>query len=303
MKPLMPTRPALERDGVQFFDVFATEYDALRSAMRDEDRWTFEKTSTEAHLAFLATWAPQFHEWARRLSWPKGSIHVDIGGGAGLLSYLIAKQGYHSTSLELAGTNALSGALLTSAVRPTTDTSLQIWVANIYDIPAADHSVDFVTVKEVLHHLTDVDGLLCELKRVLKPNGKLYVWEPFWPSRWLLPVRWLLVDQRIRPRETANGVHHVYRSLAEYKRALHRHSSSCKLTATFRRSAVRHYLSQHPLMFGQVEAELTLGEARARFAAVNRPRRQILPEDFVSGGYLRRAQEDTARCREYLDSL
>ena len=40
-------------------------------------------------------------------------------------------------------------------------------------LPYADHSFDVVMANHVLYHLEDIDGGLVEIKRVLKPGGKL----------------------------------------------------------------------------------------------------------------------------------
>ncbi len=45
-------------------------------------------------------------------------------------------------------------------------------------IPFADESFDTVIELDVLHHLTDIDGALAEVYRVLKPGGRFFVFEP-----------------------------------------------------------------------------------------------------------------------------
>ena len=44
-------------------------------------------------------------------------------------------------------------------------------------IPFADHSMDIVTVCTAYHHFPDVDAFVREAKRLLKPNGALYIAE------------------------------------------------------------------------------------------------------------------------------
>ena len=41
--------------------------------------------------------------------------------------------------------------------------------------PLADKSVDCITATEVIEHSVDVDNFLSEIKRILKPNGRLII--------------------------------------------------------------------------------------------------------------------------------
>jgi SAM-dependent methyltransferase len=54
---------------------------------------------------------------------------------------------------------------------------------DLLDMPLADNSVDGFVLTEVLEHCTDPKRALCEVWRVLKPNGLLLVTSPFmWPE-------------------------------------------------------------------------------------------------------------------------
>jgi SAM-dependent methyltransferase len=300
--PVQPTRPALRSHGLLFFDLPADSYDALSEGMRAEEEWTFGFNTVERHLAHLSSWAPSIDAWARRLPWPKGSVHVDIGAGPGLLAYLVARQGYHSIAVELEATNLAAGVLLQEGLEPSAERSLDLWVADIFALPLPDRSVDFVTVKEVLHHLPNVDLLLRELARVLKPGGKVYVWEPYWPSRWIYPIRWLLVDRYLKPRELRVGIRHIYYSLGDYRRMFRDSAFRAELHVNLARTSFRHYLSRHRLMFGALHAILDPADVIA-FPPKSGDRRSIRPEDFISSRYLQRALCDAAACKRYLDSL
>jgi SAM-dependent methyltransferase len=55
-------------------------------------------------------------------------------------------------------------------------------VADAYDIPLADRSVDTVLLTEVLEHLEEPAKALAECRRVLRPGGYLIATTPFsWP--------------------------------------------------------------------------------------------------------------------------
>lgn len=64
--------------------------------------------------------------------------------------------------------------------------------ANGLQLPFADHSFDKVICSEVLEHVPDYQGMLAEIRRVLKPGGTFCASVPrFWPE-WLC---WALSDE------------------------------------------------------------------------------------------------------------
>jgi SAM-dependent methyltransferase len=47
-------------------------------------------------------------------------------------------------------------------------------------LPHADSSVDFVTLNAVIEHIQNPNHILTEIKRVLKPNGLIFIRTPNW---------------------------------------------------------------------------------------------------------------------------
>ena len=70
------------------------------------------------------------------------------------------------------------------------------YVGTIDSIPMADSSVDTIFSYDVFEHVSDVPGLLREIRRVLRPGGKALIgtwgWKnPFAPHLWsTMPVPW-----------------------------------------------------------------------------------------------------------------
>jgi SAM-dependent methyltransferase len=63
-----------------------------------------------------------------------------------------------------------------------TDSQIDVWY-NGHRLNFADASFDVVFSTEVLEHLFNYDEILPELRRVLRPNGKLFITTPFlWPE-------------------------------------------------------------------------------------------------------------------------
>lgn len=47
-------------------------------------------------------------------------------------------------------------------------------------IPVASGSIDHIYAKSVLEHIDDLESLLAEMERVLKPDGTIYIYVPHW---------------------------------------------------------------------------------------------------------------------------
>jgi ubiquinone/menaquinone biosynthesis C-methylase UbiE len=77
------------------------------------------------------------------------------------------------------------------------DTSL---LADGRSLPLDDNSVDCVMVKDVTHHVDDVDGLLAECRRVLKPDGTLLLCDAVWRPRRLIARLLWRYDRGANPR-------------------------------------------------------------------------------------------------------
>jgi SAM-dependent methyltransferase len=96
-------------------------------------------------------------------------------------------------------------AVVTEADEYSTDSSI---TTGIYaeELPFSDSSFDFVVAKDSLHHFRNPMLALNEIKRVLKPNGKFIVSEPYWsplgrfvyknihPEPWKTKINSLLIN-------------------------------------------------------------------------------------------------------------
>jgi 2-polyprenyl-6-hydroxyphenyl methylase/3-demethylubiquinone-9 3-methyltransferase len=102
----------------------------------------------------------------------EGALLVDAGCGGGLLAPHVP-QGYRHVGID-ANAAALQLAAL-HGVAPVR--------ADLAALPLPDASADVVVAGEVLEHVTDLDAVVAELARVLRPGGT-FVCDTINATRW-----------------------------------------------------------------------------------------------------------------------
>lgn len=101
---------------------------------------------------------------------PQGFIPetmLDIGVGDGSITSAIQRH-YNLPKDKVFGTDI---------VTPREEPSFTFNLVDGSDLPFNDNSFDLITANMVLHHVDDLDGLLQEIRRVLRPNGYLVISE------------------------------------------------------------------------------------------------------------------------------
>jgi ubiquinone/menaquinone biosynthesis C-methylase UbiE len=103
---------------------------------------------------------------------PHGLL-LDIGGGTGINRFLWHDRGQY-ICLDL-DPQKLRGYRTKFPTAPAI-------LADATLLPLADHCADFVLCKFLTHHLTDsqLDALLTNINRVLKPTGRVMIIDPIW---------------------------------------------------------------------------------------------------------------------------
>ena len=119
---------------------------------------------------------PEPWEWERRRALLLGEVRpgervLDLGCGAGRFVAALREAGADPVGVELAEA-ALERA---RANAPGADLRL---VADDGSLPLEHASIDLVWCSEVLEHVPDTAHLLLEVRRVLRPGGRLLVTVP-----------------------------------------------------------------------------------------------------------------------------
>jgi 2-polyprenyl-6-hydroxyphenyl methylase/3-demethylubiquinone-9 3-methyltransferase len=94
-----------------------------------------------------------------------GSLLVDIGCGAGVLAPHIAHLGYQHV-----GVDVVLGSAAIARERGVT-----VIVGDARAIPLSDACADVVVAGEVLEHVPDLDRVVAEVIRILRPGGTLVI--------------------------------------------------------------------------------------------------------------------------------
>jgi ubiquinone/menaquinone biosynthesis C-methylase UbiE len=97
---------------------------------------------------------------------------LDIACGPGILTCALAQHAKHATGIDL------TPAMLDQACKLQADQNLQnlTWIeGDVTHVPFADASFTLVTCRYAFHHFRDPFGLLKEMKRVCKSDGRVVV--------------------------------------------------------------------------------------------------------------------------------
>ena len=102
-------------------------------------------------------------------SWDGKSV-LDLGCGGGFMSEALARKGAQLTGVD--PSEAAIQVAQDHAQREGLKISYQVGAGE--NIPLGDHTVDCVVCVDVLEHVDDLDRVLDEIRRVLKPGGLFF---------------------------------------------------------------------------------------------------------------------------------
>jgi ubiquinone/menaquinone biosynthesis C-methylase UbiE len=108
---------------------------------------------------------------------PAGGVVLDAGCGTGRLAVELARQRpdvrIHGIDLE----PGMVDVATRHARREGLADRLEFTAADLADLPLPDDVVDLVVSTASLHHWTDVGGVVSSLDRVLRPGGRMWIYD------------------------------------------------------------------------------------------------------------------------------
>jgi 2-polyprenyl-3-methyl-5-hydroxy-6-metoxy-1,4-benzoquinol methylase len=184
--------------------------------------------------------APQLREYetiADRIAADRPGVVLDWGCGWGQMSDLLRRRGIDVRSFDFRPEVASSGS---RALTRYPDIEAYIETDDPVGLPYQDGEFDAVLSCGVLEHVARPEDSLVELRRVLRPGGRLYVYK--------LPNRFSYLEAIARRM----GLY--YHGKATYDRVYDRHSAERLLrahgflVAEFRRTNLLPLTLAHPLV-------------------------------------------------------
>ena len=143
---------------------------------------SFKKQSTEAEELEKSYQLPEIvrqrQHTLNRLSVKRGEQILDVGCGVGFLSYEIALQ--TGDSGRVSGIDKNSEMIRHAIKRCKNLRNTEFFEANANELPFPEESFDAACCTQVLLYVNDVAQVISEIKRVLKPTGRIIIVETDW---------------------------------------------------------------------------------------------------------------------------
>jgi ubiquinone/menaquinone biosynthesis C-methylase UbiE len=114
------------------------------------------------------------------LAAPPGATVLDAGCGSGRLAAELARR---RPDLRVRGVDLEPGMVEVAtrrAEREHLGDRVVFTVADLADLPLPDDSVDLVVSTASMHHWADVGAVVASLGRVLRPDGRIWIYDVRW---------------------------------------------------------------------------------------------------------------------------
>lgn len=152
----------------------------------------------------------------------RGQLIIDAGCGPGTYGIMLAQKGNEVIGVEISP----EGARVAKERADTKKVSFLPVNGDLEKLPFHDNSFDICFCGWVLHHFPDINGVVVELTRVLKPGGRIILVEPNESnlamrfSRFIedLPLlrRWILRAGWDTPNRTITKHQHYIEALSNH---------------------------------------------------------------------------------------
>ena len=123
-----------------------------------------------------------------------GKLVLDVGCGMGRFADIASRWGAHVVGIDLS-------LACEVAARNLADRNASFFQADVFNLPFAPESFDFIYSVGVLHHTPDCERAFKALPRLLKPGGRVAIWLYSGYNRWYrMSDVYRKVTRRLPPR-------------------------------------------------------------------------------------------------------
>ncbi len=135
----------------------------------------------------------------------RGRDVLDFGCGTGELSRMLCEYGGRSvTGVDMSAEAIDKANRDATCERGTASSATFVHAHDNKRIPVEDDSSDLICTFDVLEHVPDIDAACCEWRRVLRRDGRVWIWWSPWRGPFghhlssLIPIPWvhLLLPQK-----------------------------------------------------------------------------------------------------------
>lgn len=149
-------------------------YDDLLLGKESRGWWGAESRFCAEKIAASPSVGRHFADVVRRYVKPNDRV-LDVGCGPGGFLAVLSRLGGEVVGVDIA-TEFVAACQQTIARLGLRNA--QVLCAPAAELPLPDRSFDLVMLVDVLHHLESVEPALREVKRVLRPGGRVLIFEP-----------------------------------------------------------------------------------------------------------------------------
>jgi len=209
----MKHSPDPARNDLSIYDTFASSW------WTGETRWLrLLQNMVPARLSYFT---PIVGDW-------RGKSVLDLGCGGGFMSEALAQRGAHVIGVD----PSAPAIAIAKNHAEATGLSVDYRVGAGESLPVADNSLDIVLCVDVLEHVRDLDAVISEIRRVLKPGG-LFLFDTI-NRNWLARLVVVTLGETVL-RLLPPGTHDpaLFITPAELKAKLERHDFAVAPLAGF----------------------------------------------------------------------
>lgn len=161
-------------------------------ARMNESKWTLRaETYDESRFDYFRLMQKYVLRYIER----KPGVHfLDVGCGTGWAVCHLAESLQYLG--EFYGIDLSIGMVEKASLKSEEHSNIHFIQANVEQIPIEDNFFDYVISTNSFHHYLDPSKALCEVRRILKPHGRILIMDPTADD---LLMRW--IDRRVKKNE------------------------------------------------------------------------------------------------------